>query len=92
MKWKPDRITVLLLIVLVFVAHDSWTLRGLHDGITDIIHHYEEPMQTATSTVTNQANVAITITTTRNEGETDAAWLARHVASVAAAAASGGDE
>lgn len=87
-KWKPDLTTVLLAIVLVFTGSVWWTLRDLHAGITDIIEHYEVPMQTATSTVTNTANVSITITTTKNTDESDTDWIARHIASVNAAKAS----
>jgi hypothetical protein len=93
-KWKPDLTSVLLAIVLVFTAASWWRLDTLHSDISAKLQHTHEvpTMQTATTTVTNQANTSITITTTKGSDESDADWLARHVASVAAAKASGGEE
>lgn len=86
-QWKPNTTTLLLLIVLLCCGSMWWKVHALSEGITRVINHYEAPMQTATSTVTNSDGVTVTITTTRkiDEGETDAAFIARHLALVEAA-------
>lgn len=85
MKWKPDVTTVLLVVVLAFTASVWWRLGAIDTGLTRIVQHYEEAMQTATSTVTNTTGVTITVATIKLAGESDADWIARHTAAVTAA-------
>ena len=87
-RWKPDITTVLLLAVLATVSAVWWKIDHITDGLQRVVSYYEAPVTTASSTVTNTTGVSITITTTKNDGETDADFMARHIATVAAAQAS----
>jgi len=84
-RWKPDTTTLLLLAVLATVSAVWWKIDTVTDGLQRVVNYYEAPVTTATSTVTNSTGISVTITTTKKDGETDSDFLARHIATVAAA-------